>query len=178
MKTTTPPQLETKLRRIERASVLLRGMCTALLAGVAILAIAAAVSAITGRLTSVSFNGQSITLADLTSRARFFIAVLALTTGGVIAKALHHLRRLAGNYSRREVFTTDSAGQIRQFGLSCVLWGVVKSLWALLPRMVLAHVPATVTLTVDSIAIGAVIVAISWFAEMATLLREENDLTI
>jgi hypothetical protein len=178
MNTTMTPQLETKLRRVERASVLLRGICTALLAVVAILAIVAAVNAVTGRLTRVSFNGQSIALADLTSRARIVVTVVALLTGAVIAKALLNLRRLLDNYSRREVFTADSAGQIRQFGISCILWGAIKTLWAFLPMMVLADPPASAGVTVDAVVIGMVIVAISWFAEMATTLREENDLTI
>jgi hypothetical protein len=178
MNTAMNPQLETKLRRIERISVLLRGGCTTLLAVVAILALAAAVSAIAGRLTSVTFNGQSIALADLTSRARVIVAILTLATGAVIAKALLNLRRLLGNYSRREVFTADSVGQIRRFGISCILWGAIKALWAFLPTLLLQRPPASVGSTVDAAVIGVIIVALSWFAEMATTLREENDLTI
>jgi hypothetical protein len=109
------------------------------------------------------------------------VAVLVLLSGAAVWKALAHLRRLLDNYSRREIFTADSARQIRSFGISCMLWVIVKVAWAFVPLLVLSNRPASVVLTSDPLAVGfvgAVIVVISWFAEMATTLREENDLTI
>ena len=126
-------QIESKLRRIERISILLRGICTALLVPVGIVAVVAAIAVAAGRLTSVNFFGLTVTVADLSSGGRILIAVLGLLTGAVIVKALCHLRHLANNYSRREIFTTDSAQQMRQFGISCMLWGAMKFAWAFCP---------------------------------------------
>lgn len=178
MNTSLNPEKESNLRRIERVSVFLRGFCTGLVVPVAVVAVVAAVAVAAGRITSVNSFGTTIPIADLRTGGRVAVAVLGLVTGAVIVKALFHLRRLADNYSRREIFTADSSRQIRQFGVSCVLWGVVKIVWALMPVMLRSHGPAALGVTVDSVLIGGVIVVMSWFAEMATALREENDLTI
>jgi hypothetical protein len=82
------------------------------------------------------------------------------------------------NYSRREIFTAGSAQQIRRFGVTCILWGALKVAWAFLPLALLKDPPRSFVVSVDALVIGAVVVGISWFAEMATNLREENDLTI
>lgn len=169
---------ETKLRRIERASLVLRAACTGLSIAVVVFAIAGIVSVFVGRATSVTYYSASFDLTGVGLGTRLAIAALGLATAGVFLKALYHLRRLATNYARREIFTPDSARQIRHFGISCMLWGGVKIIWAFLPMMLLANPPATVELTIESILIGAVIVGLSWFAEMATALRQENDLTI
>lgn len=169
---------ENKIRRIERASLVLRAVCTGLFIAVVVLAVAGTVSVLTGRATSVSYYSGSFDISELALAARLVVAALGIATAAVFLKALFHLRRLATNYARRDIFTGDSARQIRQFGVSCILWGVVKIVWAFLPLAISANPAAPTALTIDSILIGAVIVGISWFAEMATLLREENDLTI
>jgi hypothetical protein len=169
---------ETKLRKIERASALLRAACSGLFALVLIVAVVATIAVVAGRATSVNYYSQSIAIAELGLRSRLVLAATGVGTLGVFLKALYHLRRLLGNYSRREIFTADSARQIRQFGVSCILWGLIKVIWAFLPLVVATNSPRSVGLTIDSIIIGAVIVGISWFAEMAAALREENDLTI
>jgi hypothetical protein len=169
---------ETKLRKIERASTLLRAVCSGLFAVVVVIATVATAAVITGRATSVNYYSQSIIIAELGLRSRLILAAIGVVTAAVLLKALYHLRRLLGNYSRREIFTANSAGQIRQFGISCILWGLIKVIWAFLPLVVSTNPPRSFGLTIDSIIIGAVIVGISWFAEMATALREENDLTV
>ncbi|HVU16500.1 MAG TPA: DUF2975 domain-containing protein [Candidatus Didemnitutus sp.] len=178
MNTSSNPEIETKLLRIERMSGALRGVCTALLVIVGIGAVVAAAAAITGRLTAITFFGGSIPVGNVTQSGRGLIAGAVVLTGLVIGKALYHLRRLADNFSRREIFTSEAVRQIRNFGVTCMLWGVLKIAWAFVPAMTLNQPSAAVGVTMDSLVIGAVIIAISWFAEMATSLREENDLTI
>ncbi len=172
------PDIEIKLRRIERFSRILRFGSTLLLAFVILGSAFAAVAAATGHLTSITFSGGVIPISEVTSRGRVVLAIATIAVGLVIGKTLYHLRRLADNYTRREIFTTESARQIRQLGVSCLLWGVVKIAWEFLPKFVLPHPPATVNFSIDALLIGAVVVAISWIAEIATTLREENDLTI
>jgi len=169
---------ETKLRQIERASSLLRVACSGLFALVAIIALVVTVAVFAGRATSVNYFSQTFVIAELGLRGRLILAATGIATALVLLKAVYHLRRLLGNYSRREIFTADSARQIRQFGVSCMFWGLIKAVWAYLPLAVSTNPPRSFGLTIDSIVIGAVIVGISWFAEMAAALREENDLTI
>lgn len=181
MNTSNPTPLETKLRRIERTSIVLRGVCRAILVAVGFATVVAVAAALTGRLTRFETFGESVAIPDLPLRGRAIVAVVVLLTGAVAWKALAHLHRLLGNYSRREIFTADSARQIRSFGISCILWVVMKVAWAFVPALVLSNRPVSIVLTSDPLAVGfvgAVIVVISWFAEMATALREENELTI
>lgn len=167
-----------KLRKIERASFYLRAITTALFVPVAIIAVAATVSILAGWTAHISYEGQTFIPSELALSSRLMLAAVGLGTAAVLIKALHHLRRLAGNYLRREIFTAESARQIRQFGYTCMLWGVVKLAWTLLPLLVPAHRMTVYSTPLDPILIGAVIVGLSWFAGLAAELREENELTI
>lgn len=178
MNTTSNPEIETKLRRIERISSISRTICSALTVPVGILALVATGAAFISHDSTVDYFGQTVALGDLTPGGRVILAVVILVTGAVAIKALWHLRHLLGNYSRREIFTADSARQLRNFGVSCMLWGIVKFAWAFLPLMVLVQRQQPIRVSGDTFMIGFVIVLLSWFAEMAATLREENDLTI
>ena len=169
---------ETTLRKIERASSVLRAVTTAVHVPVVILGIVATVAILSGSSAHISYLGQDFVPSELLLEPRLVLAVVVVATALVMLKALRHLRQLAGNYMRREIFTADSARQIRQFGLSCVLWGLIKLAWAFLPLLILAKHGPVYTAASDSILMGAVIIGISWFAEMAAALREENDLTV
>src|SRR5208283_761298 len=115
-----------------------------------------------------------------------------------------YLHRLLGNYSRGEIFTQDSSRQIRRWGLACVLWGVMSFLWIFVPGAVFTHPapyssyghiadngcrdkPQQGDWRIDGRFVqphgggmmvnGLIIVAISWFMEMAAEIREEQELT-
>lgn len=172
------PATETKLRRIERFSSLLRGVCAALTVPTAALSLFLAGAVWLSRNGHLQYLDQSIAMDDLTNAGRVIVSALALASGAVVITALVQLRRLLGNYARREIFTADSARQLRNFGVSCMLWGILKVGWAFLPLVTLSHGAQPVRLQSDTIMIGLALVLLSWFAEMAAELREENDLTI
>lgn len=169
---------EAKLRQIERASFVLRAICTALYIPVVVLAIAATVSILGGWTAHIKIHDQTYVPSELALPARLMLATVVLAAAAVSFKGLGHLRRLLANYARREIFTLDSARHIRQFGVTCVMWGFLKLVMVFLPLMLATQGKRTVNLTIDTILIGLVIIGISWFAEMAAGLREENDLTI
>ena len=98
--------------------------------------------------------------------------------GAVLVKCIFHLHRLLDNYSRAEIFTAGSARQIRQLGITCILWGGLNFVFAFLPLVISAHSPRSYEGNVQSVAIGLIILVISWFMEMAAELHEENELTI
>lgn len=178
MNSPTNPAIETKIRRIERISSISRTICSALTVPVGILAVVATGAAFMSHDSKVDYFGQTVALGDLTASGRVILAAVILATGAVAIKALWHLRQLLGNYSRREIFTSDSARQLRNFGVSCMLWGIVKIAWAFLPLMVFVERQQPIRISGDTFIIGFVIVLLSWFAEMAAELRAENDLTI
>lgn len=156
----------------------MRTLCTVLFIPVTLIAVAASVSILAGWTAHIKFDGQTFEPAELVPPVRLCLAALVVAMAAVMAKGLFHLRRLMGNYSRREIFTLDSARQIRQFGITCVLLGLVKMAGAFLPLLLASSTHRTVNVTGDAVVIGAVIIGISWFAEMAAALREENDLTV
>lgn len=169
---------EPKLLKIERTSRILRVVCTTLFVPVAVIGLAATTSTVAGWTAHIKIDGQTFVPSELALTSRLILAAVLLAAAAVTAKGLCHLRRLLGNYSRREIFTLDSARQIRHFGVTCVLWGLVKLAGAFLPLMLATPAQRTINLSGDTVLIGVVIIGISWFAEMASALREENDLTI
>jgi hypothetical protein len=172
-------EIETKLRKIEKMSIWLRAGCTVLLALTAIaFIIVTTVVLVGGRGGNFNYFDESIPISELTVATRLIVAVVCLLTGVAFAKGLYHVRRLLDNYTRREIFTTDSSEQIRKVGLTCIFWGVVKIMWVFLPLLVLPHASYKVMVPLDALVMGAVIVVISWFTKMATILREENELTV
>jgi hypothetical protein len=172
------PQNELNLQKIERTSRILRTLFTVLFIPVTVIAVAATVSILAGWTAHIKFDGQTFKPAELVLPARLFLTAIVVAMAAVMAKGLFHLRQLMGNYSRREIFTLDSARQIRQFGITCVLLGLVKLAAAFLPLMLALPTHRTVNVNADTVIIGVVIIGISWFAEMAAALREENDLTV
>ena len=116
-------------------------------------------------------------VAGLTLGHRLILAVVSALAFGSLFKCFYHLRRLFGNYSRGEIFTRESVGQLRRFGVACLLWGVMNFVWAL-SLAISANPVRAYAGHFDSLVIGAVVIVISWFMEMAVELREENELTI
>ena len=174
----SPVSPENRLRKIERASVLLRGISTALFIPLIVVTAASTVSTLAGWTAHIEFLGRTFVPSELGIPSRLVLAAVVIVSGAVIGKCLRHLRRLACNYADRRIFTADSARQLRQFGVGCVLWGLVKIVWAFLPLVVSSPRPPLYYATSDSILLGVVFIGISWFAEMAAEMREENDLTI
>jgi len=103
--------------------------------------------------------------------------ILALNCG-VLFNCGYQLHRLLGNYSRGDIFTKESAGQIRKCGLACVLLGIFDLGLELAPRFIAnAHYKEPGG-GESQLCIGLVIVAISWIMEMAAEMHEEQDLVI
>lgn len=168
-----------KLKKIERISTVLRAVCSGVLPLVGVLFGLAIVATLAGHHSiSITVETQAFAVAGMNMRSRLILATALLASGVVLGKAVYHLRQLLDNYSRQEIFTAASARQIRNFGLSCILWGALKIGWALLPFALLSNASHSFQLSLDSLVIGFVVIGISWFAEMAAELREENELTI
>jgi hypothetical protein len=75
------------------------------------------------------------------------------------------------------IFTRESVSQFRQFGIACLLWGVMNFLWRL-SLALSVHPSKSFRGHTDSFVIGIIIIVIAWFMDMAVDLREENELTI
>lgn len=177
------PENEARLKKIQAISGLLRAVCTAFLV----------LTAING-LVMLSYI---FLVHGATMRSRMFGAVHFTIPWTGMFFCLYYLLRLLGNYSRGEIFSRDSAMQIRRWGLVCVLWGALQFVQIYVPWAVWAH-PAPIPVSdrksygVEAkdrlvewqrygggrMVNGLIIVAISWFMEMAAEMREEQELIV
>lgn len=172
------PETQQRLQKIKKASVIFRAICKVLSVVVAFGGAAAVVTVVGGR-GGINYGGVAFQTAGLSLGHRFVLSAVTAVTWAVLFKCFYHLQHFFGGYSRGEIFTRESAGQLRKFGIACVLWGVMNFLW-IFSLAISLRPTQTFPAHVDSFAIGdgAVIVLIAWFMDMAVDLREENELTI
>jgi DUF2975 family protein len=175
------PETEKKLKKIKRISNILRAICKVLFVIVICGFLVSLVAILVGRGGTLTFfdNSIPIQLAPLTGPARLLVIVVVALIMAVFFKSLYHLHRLFGNYGRGDIFTIDSAGQIRQLGITALLSAAANFLWGFTAlALTQAHLPHEFQFHADGLFIGPVVIAISWFMEMAAEVREENELTV
>lgn len=169
-------EIQAKLQKIRKVSIIFRAICKGLLALIILLGISCVVSVSLG-LGGVRYDNWIVQTGALTLGHRLALGVVTALTFGVLFKCFYHLHQLFGNYSHGEVFTGESVGQLRQFGIACLLWGVMNFLWGLSLALSM-HPSKSFQGHADSLVIGTIIIVIAWFMDMAVDLREENELTI
>lgn len=190
------PENVTRLARIKRISGILRVICKVFLffcvIGVLVqmrflMFSRCQTSGVVHCDYSLGFNGMAFTVSDVSGMTdrdlvsdsdRVIVGFILALGYGVIFNCGYQLHRLLGNYARGDVFTTESAGQVRQCGIACVLLGVFNLGLMLAPRvMVNVHYKQSGG-ELSTVGIGLVIVAISWIMEIAAEMREEQDMVI
>jgi hypothetical protein len=169
---------EVRLHKIKKISNLLRVICKVLMALITLAFLAGFIALLINKGGTITYSNEGFAIGELTLRGRLILLALSALTFGIMFKCFFHLYRLLGNYSRGNIFTTESSGQIRQMGVACVLWGGLNVLWVFLPLAISSHRPKSFEGNLDFVVIGLIIIAISWFMEMAAELKEENELTV
>jgi hypothetical protein len=171
------PESEKRLKKIQRISKVLRSICKVLL-----VLMICAFPFIIGEILAGSgplLLHNPVELATLAPSSRLVFAAIGALVIAVKLKGTYHLYRLFGNYATGNIFTTESAGQIRQLGITVLLWFGVN---ILLDVTAIAFVRPSPTHGIqfhfDSLITGFVIIVISWFMQMGAEMREENELTI
>ncbi|MDR3724009.1 MAG: DUF2975 domain-containing protein [Terracidiphilus sp.] len=131
-------------------------------------------------LDGVEFNTSEVygVTELVTNFDRVVVGCILALGFGVLFNCGYQLHRLLGNYSRGDIFTKESAGQIRKCGLACVLLGIFHLGVELAPRLMANLHSKQPGGGLSQLCIGLVIVAISWMMEMAAEMREEQDLVI
>ena len=169
-------EMQAKLQKIRQVSIILRAICKGLLALIALIGVSCVVCVAFG-VGGVNFDNTIFRTTGFSLGPRLILGALTAVTWVALCKCFYHLHQLFGNYSRGEIFTRESVGQLRQFAIACLLWSVMNFLWSL-SLALSAHPAKTFHGHADSFGIGAIIIIIAWFMDMAVDLREENELTI
>jgi len=170
------PETEIKLQKVKKFSDMFRVICNGLLALITLTGLGAVVSVAFG-VGGINYDSLIFRTAGLGVGHRLILGVVTAITWAVLFKCVYHLQQLFGTYSRGQIFTRESVGQLRQFGIACLLWGFMSFLWV--SSLALSVLPAqTFRGSADSFAIGVVIIVVAWFMDMAVDLHEENELTI
>lgn len=169
-------EIQTKLQKIRKVSIILRAICKGLLALITLLGLTCVVC-VTFGVGGINYDGRIFQTAGLTLPHRLVLGAVTALAFGALFKCFYHLHRLFGDYSSGEVFTQESVGQLRQFGIACLLWGVMNFFWGL-SLALSVHPSKSFQGHADALVIGTIIIVIAWFMDMAVDLREENELTI
>ena len=171
-------ETQTRLNKIKKISGILRIVCKVLMTMIALGFLAGSIALVVNRGGTLRYFNVGVLIGELTLRGRFLVLAMAALMSGIMFKCFFHLHQLLGNYSRAEIFTAGSARQIRQLGITCMLWGGLNVLSGFIPLAISTHAPKSFEANFDFVGIGLIIFAISWFMEMAAELNEENELTI
>src|SRR5690349_10745622 len=116
------PELERKLERIRRSSQVLRRVCQGLLILFSLLLVICVAGILAGGDNTVTAFDSSLSMRSLLLHQRIFVAMAAALMIAVPLKGLRHLERLFRDYAHGDIFTTESASQIRQLGVTALLW--------------------------------------------------------
>jgi hypothetical protein len=190
------PENEARLARIKKLSGILRGICKVFLVFCVIGFLAQTRSLAFSRCQTsgvvhcaywVDFNGVEFNVSEVygvtnrdlvTDSDRVVFGFIFALGFGAMFNCGYQLHGLLGKYSRGDVFTTESAGQIRKWGIACVLLGVFDLGLTLTPHLIANVHNGQSGGGLSLMGIGLVIMAISWIMEMAAEMREEQDLVI
>jgi len=172
------PENEAKLRKIRRISGFLRGFCKVLLVLIAIGYLMALVALLANRGGSIGYFDVWFRVGDLTAWGRLLVVAMSTLTSAVWVWCIYQLHQLFGSYSEGHIFTREAVGHLRQMGVACVLWGVMKVLWVGLERALAGTTPVPVQVSAEIIPIGLIVIVVAWFMDMAVDLQEENELTV
>jgi hypothetical protein len=172
------PENEARLRKIKRISTLLRWGCKGLLALIAIGFLMATVALLANRGGSVGYFDVWFRIGDLTLGHRLLVLALCALTSAVWFMCIYQLHELFGCYSRGQIFTREAVGHLRQMGIACVLWGVMKVMWVGLSHALSTQQLGPVQVSAEIIPIGIIVIVVAWFMDMAVDLQEENELTV
>jgi hypothetical protein len=202
------PEYDARLRKIKGVSGILQGACIGFFANPTYLVLQALWAVVTNQSSLPGIDDYRFTLDEYMFSANNWYASSRVLIGAYLTLrcaamllCAYCLIRLLRNFSRGEIFTKDSVRRLRLWGIACVLWGTMKLLFLFIPGGLLIYPVLRGTEAMhrgiqghngdfwingapisshggNLMMIGLIIVAISWFMEMAAEMREENELTV
>ena len=130
------------------------------------------------RIGLTTYPGGSVPPA-----ARVVSWIDSLAVIGILLKLSFHLKSLFARYAEGEIFGRENVRQIRQIGLTVLLFPALWILVAITPAFITAD-GRTALMDYDGagplpeIVLGGIILVVSWIMDVGRDLREEQDLWI
>jgi hypothetical protein len=130
------------------------------------------------RIGNTEYSGDSI---PGTIRAIAFIGfVLRLA---ILLKLNFHLVKLFGLYADGEIFSAENVNQIRQIGITMLLFPALWVLGLFVPMLIPGEgLSKTITnggwQPFSGLTLGAIVIVVSWIMDVGRELREEQDLVV
>jgi Protein of unknown function (DUF2975) len=183
------PRVEARLEQVKRTSRGARRACYWLMGFVLLVAAVTAASRLTlppeaPQAWTCEVNGLRGPCGELEPQAMTVFLVALLGGVALTLMALYRLARLFGNYSRGEIFTRGSAGEIRWIGYLCAAGAVLQLLLFVVALTLSADSrggwPMELRFDIPfvSILVASLIILLSWVMDVGAELREENELTV
>jgi hypothetical protein len=169
-------EIQLRLTKIKKVSTVLRIICKLLMVAISLVGLACVVCVTLG-VGAVVYDNIAFRTAGLSIAHRLVLGAITGLAFAALVKCFFHLHQLFGDYAHGEIFTRASVGQLRQFGIACLFWGLMDILWGV-SLALSVHPRASLHGTSDSLVIGPTLIVIAWFMDMAVDIREENELTI
>ena len=170
-----------RLKRVQRYGVSLRRLSKFLFALAAFSGAATVLLLVFGERenTSLLFGGIEYP-ADTVPLQAVAIAIATVVLGvGLLLKLFFHMIRLFDLYSLGVIFAVENVRQLRQIGVTVLLFGILWFFQLLAQLMLPAGVREINLGRLFSILIlGSVIVFFSWVMDVGRELREDHDLVV
>jgi hypothetical protein len=186
------PRVEARLEQVKRTS---RGARRACFWMMALVSLAAAVTVL-ARLTlpegqgpagwawTCEADGLRGPCSELTPQVMTVFLVALLGGVALTLTALYRLARLFGNYSRGEIFTRGSVGEIRWIGYVLAAGAVFQLLLFVAVLTLRADgggewpIELRFDLPIVPVLVASLVMLFSWVMDVGAEMREENELTV
>lgn len=138
------------------------------------------------------FRGNGIPFSDFSFSAKLFLSLYTFILLGLPVKALYHLSKLFRFYANGKIFTAKDNGQLKQFGIICLILTCSAPLWVLLRHLYVSSLKGEISIAAVAIkdfyeilpivtilgVFSATVLCISWVMERGMEMRENQELTI
>ena len=175
-----------KLEKVQKYSVSFRRLFRFLFVVVALALLVQALLIVTGaepysasvRVGNTEYSGDPIPLVIRTS------AWLGTTLGlAVLLKLNFHLIKLFGLYADGKLFNRENVHQIRQIGITVLLFPALWVLGLIVPGFlptddVARSVVSSGQHPFTELIVGAIVIVVAWIMDVGRELREEQDLVV
>ena len=137
-------------------------------------------------------EGNGIPFSDFPLSTKLILSIFTFIFLGLPMKALYHLSKLFRFYAHGKIFMKEDNGQLKQFGIICLILTCSAPLWVMPGHLAVSSLKGGISLTTLAIkdfyeilpvmtilgVFSVTVLCISWVMERGMEMREDQELTI